>query len=477
MPPPERSSTAAGQMVTDLEGRRYTLARLLGEGGQGRVYEAKEGRLAVKLLRSPNSLERERLRRCIQAVKRLDLEGLPIASPIAVLRPPHTGYVMHLAAHMTSLRDLLRPPADGRGVSEWYIATGGLRGRLARLASMFNVFARLHGRGLVYGDPSPANILFSSEPSQQAVFLIDPDNLHVEGHLTTEGVYTPGYGAPELIKGTHRPDTLTDAFALAVIAFEVLSLAHPFVGDLVHDGDPELEEAAFMGLVPWIEHSSDVSNRCSRGIPREMVISPETMKLFQRMFENGINERLVRPGLSEWAAVFAQALEVTAACSACDASYYALGHRECPWCGRARSAITLAVFHVWDPEVKPHADSLEDRFVMLPSGRRRTLASLLLTPEQEARILGRHVHSDLPDDQKEQPLLEAIRISDDTVRVHNLTTEAFFLVKHTGNAVLSETLEAGQEKSVPLSSKTSPWYLHFGPMDKLHRAVMFRSMS
>jgi eukaryotic-like serine/threonine-protein kinase len=464
-------------MVTDLEGRRYTLATLLGEGGQGRVYEAKEGRLAVKLLRSLNNLERERLRRCIQAVKRLDLKGLPIASPIAVLRPPHTGYVMHLAAHMTSLRDLLRPPADGRGVSEWYIATGGLRGRLARLASMFDVFARLHGRGLVYGDPSPDNILFSSERDQQAVFLIDPDNLHAEGCPTTVGVFTPGYGAPELIKGTHRPDTLTDAFALAVIAFEVLTLAHPFLGDLVHDGEPELEEAAFQGQLPWVEHSSDTSNQCTRGIPREMVVSPEAKKLFKRMFEDGLKERLLRPGLGEWAGVCAQASDVTVVCPGCDASYYALGARECPWCGRTRPDLILAVFHLWDPDIKPQADSLADKFVMLPSGRRRTLASMLLTPKQAARILRRHVHSDLPDDQKEQPLLEAIQISDDTIRVHNLTTEAFSLVKHTGNTALAETVEAGAQKPIPLSSRISPWYLHFGPMDKLHRAVVFRPMT
>ncbi len=49
MPSSRSSSTARGQVVTDLEGRRYTLAKLLGQGGQGQVYEVKEGRLAVKL--------------------------------------------------------------------------------------------------------------------------------------------------------------------------------------------------------------------------------------------------------------------------------------------------------------------------------------------------------------------------------------------------------------------------------------------
>lgn len=265
MPSPRTSSTARGQVVTDLEGRRYTLARLIGQGGQGEVFEVKEGRLAVKLLRSTSETERQRIRCCIQAVKRLDLDGIPIASPIAVLRPPHVGYLMQLAAGMDSLRGMMNPPSDGRSISKWYLATGGLRVRLRRIATVFEVFTRLHGRGLVYGDPSPQNILFASDGEHPRAFLIDADNLHVQGRPNTSAVFTPGYGAPELICGGTGPDTLTDAFALSVIAFELLTLVHPFVGDLIHDGEPELEEAAFSGQMPWIEHDSDPRNRCSRG--------------------------------------------------------------------------------------------------------------------------------------------------------------------------------------------------------------------
>ena len=129
MPSPRTKSTVLGQAVTDLEGRRYTLVKLIGQGGQGEVFEVKEGRLAVKLLRSASEEARERLRRSIQAVKRLDLKELPIAAPIAVLRPPHIGYVMQLAAGMSSLRAMMTPPTDGRSVSEWYVTTGGLRER------------------------------------------------------------------------------------------------------------------------------------------------------------------------------------------------------------------------------------------------------------------------------------------------------------------------------------------------------------
>ncbi len=477
MPSSRSSSTACGQVVTDLEGRRYTLAKLLGQGGQGQVYEVKEGRLAVKLLRSTSPAERERIRRCIQAVKRLDLDGLPIASPIAVLRPPHVGYLMHLAAGMVSLRGMMNPPADGRSVSEWYIATGGLRTRLRRLGTILEVFTRLHGRGLVYGDPSPQNIFLAPDAEHPRAFLIDADNLHVQGDSAASGVFTPGYGAPELICGHTGPDTLTDAFALAVISFELLTLVHPFVGDLVHDGEPELEEAAFHGQMPWIEHSSDSGNRSSRGIPRELVVSPEAKKLFKRMFEDGLNERLLRPGLGEWGSVFSQAADVAVQCPRCGASYYAPQTRGCQWCGQARPEVSLAVFQLWDPEIPPAAGGPPGDFVTTPAGSRRSLATMVLAAKESVHILRRHVHSDIPTDETEHALVKATRTREDAIRVCNLTKEPLLLVRQSGKDRTTDKLAAADEKLIPISSKPPHWHLHFGPLDKLHRAVVFKPMS
>lgn len=473
MPASRSSSTARGQVVTDLEGRRYTLTRLIGQGGQGQVYEVKEGRLAVKLLRSANASERERLRRCIQAVKRLDLEGLPIASPIAVLRPPHAGYLMHLAARMSSLRGMMNPPADGRSVSEWYIATGGLRTRLRRLGAVFDVFARLHGRGLVYGDPSPQNILFASDGENQRPFLIDADNLHIQDDRTATGIFTPGYGAPEIITGAMGPDTLTDAFALAVIAFELLTLVHPFVGDLVHDGEPELEEAAFHGRMPWIEHSSDASNRCSRGIPRELVVSPEAKRLFKRMFEDGLNQRLLRPGLGECAGVFAQASDVTVLCPRCSASYYAPAVRECPWCGQARPELSTCLIHLWDPEITAPASIARGAFVVTPKGLRRSVGQIMLVPKQPVLIRSTHIFDDPTADHSDDPLVEATWTDPDTVRVRNVTKRTFTLVEHCGVKKAEAVFGANAEQPLPMASKKSQWYLHFGPPQQLHRAIVF----
>lgn len=476
MPSSGSSSTSSVQVVTDLEGRRYTLVNIIGEGGQGQVYGVKEGRLAVKLLRSSSAPKRERLQRCIQAVRRLNLEGLPIVAPIAILRPPHVGYVMPLASRMSSLRSMMNPPGDGRSVSEWYIATGGLRARLRRLCSMFGVFAKLHGRGLVYGDPSPDNILFSSASDDSAAFLIDADNLHVEGNPVAAHMFTPGYGAPELIMGATRPDTLTDSFALAVIAFELLTLVHPFVGDVVHDGEPELEEAAFHGRMPWIEHSTDTRNRCSRGIPRDLAISPEAKRLFKRMFEDGLKQRLLRPGVGEWTDVLAQAVDVTILCPRCTASHYAPAARECPWCGAGRPKLVRADFHLWDPEGNSSAHPASGGFVTTPNGRYRSMATLVLAAREPLKILRRHVDCGIPAGQAEQPLLQLSLTRENAVLVHNLTKKAIPLVNHAGKSSVTESLEAGGDRLIPVATKAPHWHLHFGPLSELHRAVVFTPM-
>ncbi len=459
--------------VTDSHGRRYTLGRLIGQGGQGEVFELKDvgGRLAVKLLRASGEMDRERFRRRIQAVFRLHLEGLPIAAPKAVLSPPHVGYVMELAAGMSSLQLLSRPPSDGRSVSRWYVETGGLRKRLQILGAVMDVFTRLHGGGLVYGDPSPSNVLFASDDDGCRVFLIDADNLNLERDSAVRRVFTPGYASPELIRGVSGPNTLTDAFGLAVMAFEVLSLVHPFLGDYVHDGEPELEEAAFRGEMPWIEHRTNKSNCSSRGVERVIVVSPELMKLFGRMFEDGLNDPLARPGLGEWAGLFGQAADVTVQCPQCQATYYGVKQTQCPWCEHKRPEISLASIHLWDPEIP---GNIPGGFVTAPTKVKRSVGTMVLAMGMKLQICGRHVYPGVSLEQSERPLVEVTATKVDAVRLRNMTAEPLLLIKHSGATRTIDSLVSSREKLLPISSKEPHWYLHFGPLEALHRAVVFR---
>ena len=254
--------------LTDEHGTVYELDRKLGEGGQGKVYSVKNGRYAIKVLQQANQSQREGLRRQIRSVQRLtqlDLKGLNIARPIALLKEPRLGYVMELLTGMEPLSNLIPTPLQFSreidNLGEWYLQGGGLGRRLKLLAKCAEIFSKLHAKGLVYGDPSPNNIFISSSNNSEEVWLIDSDNLRSEDSAIASRLRTTPYAAPEIELGISGTNTLTDAHAFAVIAFQTLSFAHPLMGDLVENGDPEIINQAVQGKLPWVDDPKDDRNR------------------------------------------------------------------------------------------------------------------------------------------------------------------------------------------------------------------------
>ncbi|MFN5473624.1 MAG: protein kinase domain-containing protein, partial [Pseudanabaena sp.] len=268
--------------VTDEHGTVYELDLKLGEGGQGRVYSVKNGRYAIKVLQQANQSQREGLRRQIKLVRQLDLKGLNIARPIALLKEPRLGYVMELLTGMEPLSNLIPTPLQFREIDnlvEWYLQGGGLDRRLRLLAKCAEIFSKLHSKGLVYGDPSPNNIFISSSNNSEEVWLIDSDNLRSEDSSIASRLRTTPYAAPEIELGISGANTLTDAHAFAVIAFKTLSFVHPLMGDFVENGEPEMINQAVQGKLTWVDAPNDDRNRSSFGFPRDMVLSPRLQRL------------------------------------------------------------------------------------------------------------------------------------------------------------------------------------------------------
>ncbi len=322
------------RVVTTLTGARYKLTRELGRGGQGAVFGAEDGRHAVKLLRKRSPVAREALRDRLAMVARLPIDDLGLARPLDRLREPDLGYVMELFSDMEPMQTLLHPPRETASLAQWYLAGGGLRRRLRLLGRVADLFARLHGRGLVYTDPSPQNIFVSQPITEHEVRLIDTDNLR-PASVVGDGYFTPGYGAPELHTGRGPATTLSDAHAFAVIAFQTLALVHPLKGDLVEDGEPDLEELALNGGLPWIDDPQDESNRARHGIAREKVLTPQMRAAFATAFGPGLHEPTRRRGMACWAEHLHRAADNTLRCPACSGSYFRTSSL-CPWCEAAR---------------------------------------------------------------------------------------------------------------------------------------------
>ncbi|MGK3982517.1 hypothetical protein WME99_05740 [Sorangium sp. So ce136] len=449
--------------VTDMQGVRYALGRQIGRGGQGAVFEVEGDRLAVKLLIDASPSRRERLLNQLAHVKRLPLQDIDIARPRAVLRAPHLGYVMERLTGMIPLETLAHPPQGEPSVTRWYIAGGGLRRRLRLLAYAADVIAQLHGKGLVYGDPSPHNVFVSENTGDHEVRLIDADNIHYQSSPATPGIYTPGYGAPELILRKSGVNTLTDAHAFAVMAFRVLTLAHPFLGDGVVNGEPEREEEAFEGKVPYIEHPTDESNRSTLGIQRGIVLSGELVKLCERTFVDGLLAPTKRPGIAAWAERLFAAADATLTCPECGASYY-FKAASCPFCECAKPRFVTAVFHLWDPSLG-RAKEIVER----PDKKPLIAAVAVLADQAPLVITGRLARAS--DGRASRIPHVEVRLVGRRLAVRSLDDATYLVTFASGD----KSVEVGSN-TVELDART-PFHLHFGNPDSLHRIVRFELRS
>jgi DNA-binding helix-hairpin-helix protein with protein kinase domain len=396
----------------------------------------------VKLLLDRSEARRFTLRATLEEVRKLPVEDLPLARPLEVLRPPDCGYVMELLTGMVPISRLSRP--EGDDAAAWYSAGGGLRRRLAALANAAEVLNALHARAIAWCDPSPYNIFIAEALDAESVRLIDTDNLRWTSRPGPV-VYTEGYAAPELKAERSGVTTLTDAHAFAVITFEVLSLAHPLLGDAVRDAEPDVEQAALRGEWPWVDHPTDDRNRSTIGIPRELLFTRRLREVFARTFEDGLHDAMKRPGLGELAEALREAWAATVVCPACDASYL-LGERNCPWCEASRPAMVLTDVGLWAPELEaplPGEGGHPHRLGVLAvtEGASRTLPAVFGGGGKVAfRLEGNRLWVSGPC---------TLRSPDGKHRV-----------------------EVGaEERPLDLVPRRRPWTIHLGPLDRTHRVV------
>ena len=357
---------------------------MLGQGGQGIVFRTKDPDVAVKLVTDEYGKpvnNKALIQRYSKRLKNIRLLPLPfnlhLAYPVALLKDK-VGYVMQLLSDMTPFTCFW---LDGKGadkisfedIPDWlgkmpkdeakkiihYLNTGGLRRRLTALYKCASILARLHGNGFVYGDISPSNVYISNDVSFSEVWLIDADNLRFEVESGGSGVYTPVYGAPELVQGLDISRARTDCHSFAVMAFYILTMIHPFIGDLVENGENcdwadetfeggDPEEKAYAGYFPWVDDEEDKSNSTTAGLPRKLVLTNKLMGLFQETFGVGRTHFWKRPTIYHWPEALAQAADTAIVCSNCKMSFFLdIDGERCPYCNVKKPKILLFQAYRW----------------------------------------------------------------------------------------------------------------------------------
>jgi tetratricopeptide (TPR) repeat protein len=214
-------------VVDALAGAGYEVTGMLGRGGMGLVYEARQSALdrlvAVKVLRSGLFATEEECRRFLneaEAVGRLDHSGIV---PIYEIRRSRGLYFfsMRRVGGASLDRRLLQGPLAPRDAA-----------RLVSLAA--RAVDHAHRRGILHRDLKPANILVdeAGEPFLTDFGLarrLDPEG----GGATRTGLLlgTPGYMAPEQAAG--KPDdltTATDVYGLGSVLYACLTGRPPHAG-------------------------------------------------------------------------------------------------------------------------------------------------------------------------------------------------------------------------------------------------------
>lgn len=343
----------------DGKGGEWRLSLKIGEGGQGEVFSTDTSGYLAKLVSFEDDNKLASWLKRIRWVMRQDLDGLHLARPIAILTEPKPGYIMELMDELLPLRKILDDSYEALLVSQDFSVfkeTGGLLRRYQLLGKLARQLAELHARGIAYGDLSPDNVFISENPNYCEVWLIDCDNLATNSVIDNQAVFTPDYGAPEMVRSEAGISSLTDAWSFAVIAFQLLTFLHPLKGEMVTEGDEAIEEKALRGELPWIENPMDDSNAIApgkRGL-LSVAMTKKLTSLFQQSFNEGLNDPLERPSMMEWAEAFEQASMATLTCNneVCGQSFIHNRAHQCPFCDGVinPSSFLLLKHYYYTPE-------------------------------------------------------------------------------------------------------------------------------
>lgn len=214
--------------MSELNGKmlgRYRLESLLGTGGMAEVYRASDTQLgrtvAIKVILP--SFAREASFR-----ERFDRE----ARLVAALQHPHI-LPLYDIGEADGLPFLVMPYVEGGSLAD-RLAQGPQPPDLAVrwIAEIASALDAAHSAGILHRDVKPSNVLLDRN---DRALLADFGIAQAAGQatrLTATGavIGTPGYMAPELVRG-EPASPASDRYALAVLAFELLSGRPPFTAE------------------------------------------------------------------------------------------------------------------------------------------------------------------------------------------------------------------------------------------------------
>ncbi len=228
----------------------YEITSLLGSGGMGEVYRAKDHKLgrdvAIKVLREELATDPERLRRFEQEARSASALNHPNIITIhdIRLRQGYGGQV----GKTEDVDFIVMEFVEGKTLREMLAAGPLPTKKLLQLATQIaEGLAKAHSAGIIHRDLKPENLMVTSDGYVKILDFglakllpeavdFGSEEITISKELTRAGVIlgTVGYMSPEQVRGK-AVDHRTDIFSLGTILYEMLSGQRAFHGDTSAD--------------------------------------------------------------------------------------------------------------------------------------------------------------------------------------------------------------------------------------------------
>lgn len=223
-----------GSIVKD----RFVLEEELGRGGMGIVYKARDLRKDEAQDRNPwvaLKLLNDEFRRHPESLKALQRESrkaqqLAHANVVTVYDFDRDGGNVFMVMELLEGHSVDRIIRDSEG------AGVGIDEALRLTRDMCRAMAYAHEHGVVHSDFKPANAFLTRENGVKVfdfgIARAAKRDASVSGSVTlfdpaTLGALTPTYASCEMIEGL-EPDPRDDVYAIACVAYELITGKHPF---------------------------------------------------------------------------------------------------------------------------------------------------------------------------------------------------------------------------------------------------------
>jgi serine/threonine protein kinase/lipoprotein NlpI len=261
--------TATIQIIPSRKiGARFEVLALLGVGGMGEVYRARDTRLkrdvALKRIsRSHPSVQASQRALLREAQRTSRLSSTHIAQVHDVIEEKEELFIVMEYVDGKSLRQILgKPIVIGEALR---IAAGCAKG-----------LASAHEKHIVHHDVKPENILIGNAGEVKLCDFGLAKQLRNFNETTTDTVDkrilgTPAYMAPEVLQG-HIGDERADVYALGIVLYEMLTGSNPFKDNsVIATAQRVLHETP----VPTSKRCASIPARVDRIIGRAIARNPK----------------------------------------------------------------------------------------------------------------------------------------------------------------------------------------------------------